>query len=527
MRLTKLTVTAFRGAAEKFPLAFDNAGKNLLLYGENGSAKSSLSRALELLFDPDPSRNLIAHKNLFAAVNPQIDAEFTGKVAGAKKKEKLVWTVGAKPLPSWLLASAARSAFLDHRKLLLLSDTTGDLDENFFRTAVAHLFTHLPAAGGQTVGQLWKDANDLAAAYRAAQHGRGREAETGINAPVAHYRPIEDALNALNLALDDYLLPLGGQPPKLVTEATRLLAYFEHLQLTFTLRFDHLSFNRADGTFDGGRLHPEVSYCGTGLTMDALNERGQNQTFAIHHQILNEARLTALALALFFSAVRLQNQIPYTAGPSEQEQPVRLLVMDDVLVGLDYDHRLPVLEIIRKEFEPQGYQVILLTHNRVWFDVCRLQMEESTWKIVELYARRGAGPGNSDHPVQKQSATDLLARAREFLADHELPAAANYARSAVESALKLICHKRKLRVPFSLTPEKHSTDIFLDAIKGEKKVQGGTHLLVPKEIQGELKALRKTVLNELSHWHPTTATTAEVSKAIRVAEQLVTVSQTA
>src|SRR5262249_19827654 len=157
-----------------------------------------------------------------------------------------------------------------------------------------------------------------------------------------------------------------------------------------------------------------------------------------------EARLTALALALFFAAIRLQNLIPYTAGPAEQEQPLRLLVMDDVLIGLDYDHRLPVLEIIRREFEPQGYQIILLTHNRVWFDVSRLQMDESAWKILELYARRGGGPNKSDHPILKQSSGDLLTRAREFLNDHELPAAANYARSAIEVALKRICDKRKL-----------------------------------------------------------------------------------
>jgi energy-coupling factor transporter ATP-binding protein EcfA2 len=524
VRLTKLSVTAFRGIAEKFTLNFDNAAKNILLYGENGSAKSSLSYALELLFDPEPNRDLFSQRNRFAATEPKIEAEFVGRVSGKKRIDTLTWTSDEKPTPPWLLAAAARSAFLDHRKLLLLSDRTRDLSENFFRTSVAHLFSHLPTAGGLTVGQLWKDVNDRAAAYRTAQLGKGREAESGLSDPVAHHKPIEDGLNALNLALDDYLLPLGGKPPRLVSEATRLLSYFEHLNLTLALQFDHLSFNRTEGTFEGGRLRPEVNYCGIGLTMESLNARGEKTMIAIHHEILNEARLTALALVLFFAAVRLQNEIPYTAGPAEQEQPARLLVMDDVLVGLDYDHRLPILEIIRKEFEPHGYQVILLTHNRVWFDIWRLQMAERTWKIIELYSRRGAGPGNSDHPVQKQSATDLLVRSREFLADHELPAAANYARSAVETALKKICDKRGLRVPFRLDHERYTTEVFLNAIKDEKKVVDGKHLLVPKDTQSQLRALRKTVLNELSHWHPTTATTAEVNKAIAVAEVVVKAS---
>lgn len=54
MRITNLKVKAFRGFPTEFKLPFDNSGKNLLVYGENGSAKSSIARALELLFDPNP-----------------------------------------------------------------------------------------------------------------------------------------------------------------------------------------------------------------------------------------------------------------------------------------------------------------------------------------------------------------------------------------------------------------------------------------------------------------------------------------
>jgi hypothetical protein len=535
MKLTELRLKAFRGISDEFKVPI--GGHNALIFGENGASKSSIARALELLFDPRPDSDLLAHKNLFGASDPSIAAEFKGHITNtnpqtgqkfrkAKEWPPLEWTVGkAKPLPSWLLSSAARSAFLDHRKLLLLSDCTRELSENFFRTAVHHLFANLPAGNsGKTVGQLWEEVSDLAFIYRQAQQGKGKEAESGVSDPVARHKAIEDGLNLLNQALNDYLLPLGGKPPRLVTEAERLLRYFENLRLTLSLNFENLTFNRTAGTFDGGRLHPEVKYCGKELTRDALNERGENQTFAVHHEILNEARLTALALALFFAAVRLQDEVEYIPGKGDPEKPARLLVLDDVLVGLDYDHRIPVLTMLRKEFlKASRFQVVLLTHNREWFDFCRLKVGARGWNFIEIYAQREGGPQRSDWPVQKEGSSDLLDRAKAFLDDaahKEIPAAANYARTSIEWALKELCALLHCPIAFTLEPHRLTTEVFLTALTKHPGGKKGAQKAIRKELQTELEALRRTVLNAYSHWHPTTAVESEVKRAIAVAEKL-------
>lgn len=59
---------------------------------------------------------------------------------------------------------------------------------------------------------------------------------------------------------------------------------------------------------------------------------------------MNEARLTALALSAFLAAVSLTDADP--ANPD----PLRLLVLDDVLIGLDLNNRLPLLELLRTRF---------------------------------------------------------------------------------------------------------------------------------------------------------------------------------
>lgn len=543
MKLTKLRLKAFRGFSDEFELSL--GGHNALIFGENGASKSSIAKALELLFDPRANRDLLAHKNLFGTANPTVFAQFETKVTNTNPKTGQVfrntmkpppvleWTVGKpKPLPPWLLLSAARSAFLDHRKLLLLSDRERHLGDAFFLTAVRHLFANLPAkTDGTTVGQVWEEASMLASTYRKAlgTRKRGRKPKAAVSAPVAHHTQIEDAVNQLNAAFDYYLLPNGTQQPRLVAEAERLLGYFENVRLKLSLDFEHLSFDRESGTFNGGRLNPAVTYCGSTLTRSATNERGETETLASHHEILNEARLTALGLALFFAAVKLQDQIPYTGGNGEPEQPARLLVLDDVLIGLDYDHRIPVLAMLRKEFlKSKRYQLVLLTHNREWFDFCRLKVGTKGWSVIEIYAKREGGPQRSDWPVKKEGSSDLLQRAKDFLADpahKELPAAANYARTSIEWALKELCAALKRPIPFTLEPHRLNTEVFLAALTKSSGGKKGVKKAIRKELQTELEALRKTVLNAYSHWHPTTAVEAEVNQAIAAADKLAGILQ--
>jgi ABC-type uncharacterized transport system ATPase subunit len=49
--------------------------------------------------------------------------------------------------------------------------------------------------------------------------------------------------------------------------------------------------------------------------------------------------------------------------------PLRLLILDDVLIGLDLNNRLPLLELLRTKFP--RHQILLLTHDLVWFDIAR------------------------------------------------------------------------------------------------------------------------------------------------------------
>jgi wobble nucleotide-excising tRNase len=104
-----------------------------------------------------------------------------------------------------------------------------------------------------------------------------------------------------------------------------------------------------------------------------------------HHQFLNEARLSAVATCLFLAGVLLSDN-----DYSNPDYP-RFLVLDDSLIGLDLQNRLPVLRLLTsKAFK--NYQIFLLTHDRVWFDIARGHVrEQDGWLHWELLADESTG----------------------------------------------------------------------------------------------------------------------------------------
>lgn len=77
-----------------------------------------------------------------------------------------------------------------------------------------------------------------------------------------------------------------------------------------------------------------------------LRSKFRDQLLEHPGAFFNEARLPAIALAFYLAALKVE--VPESAALTNLGP--RLLVLDDVLIGLDMAHRLPVLELVEKEF---------------------------------------------------------------------------------------------------------------------------------------------------------------------------------
>lgn len=507
LRIKRLTLADFRAFPGPAPTDFNLDGKNLLVYGENGAGKSSIFHALSGFFSLKPKQPLREHKNVFSDqldTNCRVSVEFTDGMAPAD------WTVSkhpgavdlSVPVDNWykyfyrnadsrVVTVALRRTCLDYRALLDTNYKHRDGEINLFDIAVEHLLGDSPVVveGGQnaTIGELW------AKVLKAKPSRHTYAAITRINQACLEFNSaFRNAIPALLPHINALMQELGWHDVELKRFQTPGLTYNNA----------RLKQNRA---IEGQVLTPELTF--------------RNHPLRTPQIFLNEARLSALGLAIYLAG-RL------ACTPTATTEALKLLVLDDVLIGLDHSNRLPILDVLRKHFS--DWQIVFLTYDRIWFEMARFHLGNSgQWKCLEVYegedAVRGI-PAPSVRTTGGQAAKACLDQARAFLADHHTPAAANYTRTAFELALKSFCERFEVPVKFKNDPRQLDTDKMLSAVEGWFKAHAGKGFLAG--VVERVKLFRNVVLNPYSHASPPNIAPAEVEGAIAAVENLLAILDT-
>src|SRR5262249_29615197 len=146
---------------------------------------------------------------------------------------------------------------------------------------------------------------------------------------------------------------------------------FTNHQLEVRFQPVSLRWDKATLTLRGAELAPEVKFRGS-IVPD-------------YYRLLNEARLSAIATCLFLAGVQLSD------NDRDTLKYARVVVLDDALIGLEAENRLPILRILGGDAF-RNYQVLLFTHDRVWFDLARDALSDTTrWLHRELLVREEGG----------------------------------------------------------------------------------------------------------------------------------------
>jgi energy-coupling factor transporter ATP-binding protein EcfA2 len=476
MRLTKIHLRDFRAFPGEFEIKLTN-GCSLLIYGENGSGKSSLATALRefIALDRPFPRPIDPYAHAFpdpAQRHPRIQLDFehngaTDVISWETAKLHPLELANGNAIASTtqaqresLVAVARQSGFYDYRVLLKSSYRSGEVDlgQQLFLLFVENLLGGFPlvAGGGEIVRERWDRLNKTV--------------------PVNRWpRRIRDA----NLVAGPLNKALPGFLDQTRVEANRFLAtYFPNQRLVIQSLFTPgCEFAAETKELTGQTIQPDIEY--NGRKVDK------------HEEFLNEARLTALGLCMFLAALKLADSNP--AAPD----PLRLLVLDDVLIGLDLNNRIPLLECLRVEFP--NHQTILLTYDELWFNMAREHTEKwGTWRSAEMFAEL-TGPNDPPIPRLKDTTDDLTVATR-YLNTNEMRPAAVYVRSAFESKLRTVCEDKHVKLDFKQDPKKVSADMLWNAIlaRHAAMVAQGKEFLDPGIIPG-IEATRSQVLNRLAH----------------------------
>ena len=497
MKLQRITLCDFRAFPGPAPVAFELNSKSLLVYGENGSGKSSLFHAIRGVCSRPPTAELSRLKNSFSGEslgNVAVRLAFSDGSEDAWQmtllRERVARThatphlgpflvdehpVTRKASPSVLLRDAALvSGCLDYRSLLATNYKHGDGEINLFELAISGLIADfVDLATGKTLETLWQ----------AVLESKPLRGTARMNA--ACLKCCDEFNNAMKRALGLLETEINQLLPTLAADGVVLKRFvFPGVAYNFAKRWEDKGFNHQ-------RIGVEIEYRGRAVPRPQL--------------YLNEARQSALGLAMFLGA-RLAF-VPATSSA------LKVLALDDVLIGLDHSNRLPVLEVLKTRFA--DWQIVLLTHDKTWFDMARNSLPEDTWTCCEIYEGDSvaAAPIPIVRTTQNRPAKALLNKAKDLLALGYVEAAANYARHAFEHSVRAACELKTLPLSFRQDPKMHQAQDFLDALKRWPGSRA-----VPKldwdACLAKLELFKNVVMNPYSHPSAPNIPKSEIVQAI-------------
>lgn len=258
---------------------------------------------------------------------------------------------------------------------------------------------------------------------------------------------------------------------------------FGYYDVVLDFEFARVTYNRLQKTLEGQKVILKVQFF--------------SQDIHYHHKFLNEAKLSAIGLSIYLAALQL--------NPLSRPDRFKILVLDDVLIGLDMSNRLPIIKILQDFFS--DYQIFLLTHDLEWYEILKQRLDQKTWKQVELYCPKGV---EYEIPVVAES-KDYLTKAQTYLTNHNYKAAAIYLRTAFEHLLKRYCDKNSLHVKYKEKAKDLTSDDFWTVVKPH---------VTSTPLVDEVEHARELIMNPLSHSRIVSVYPAEVKEAIAIIVKL-------
>jgi len=148
----------------------------------------------------------------------------------------------------------------------------------------------------------------------------------------------------------------------------------------------------------------------------------------------NEAKLKLISIAIYFALAKKYETI---------DSKLKLLVLDDFLTSLDMANRKLIMQYILENFKE--YQKIILTHNlqfsNLIIELLKMRGEEKEWDIKNLFFRK---IDNSYETVIYDKETDYIKLSDKYLDENLLDEAGIYLRKEFERLLDELRQKNKV-----------------------------------------------------------------------------------
>jgi len=511
-RIKQIHINNFKFFPESEPIKID--GKNILLYGENGSGKSSFYWALYTLLESSGKSDPTEIQKYFNKLNPQslvniqatadvdgIDNSFIKILMNDDTEFEVSYQNTAINSNDEAKESLLASDFLNYR-LLQRSHSVKHSEEidlfSMFEDAVFGYvqFTDTNWHNEEGVAIQLRNAGSI---YKIIKNGPDKtypkkNGELGFPQKAAH----NAAYNEFNNLTERFELDLGTLIENINDLVNPIIQDKLKFNLTFHVELVKISAHKLS---EANYTIPNYSIK---LRIDDFNGTGpvpKPQSF------LNEARLSAVALAIRLAIMERRLQ----------DAPVKILVLDDLMISLDMSNRDKIVKLILEEYawfndetelvvanRDKGHQTFILTHDRSLFtfikhDISNLTAnKKDTWKLIEMYSDDidENDPASFEKPKVFYEQTDLAIAVKHYK-QHDYPAAANYIRKYSE---EIFCNW----LPEYCWKDKESSEKSNNKMPFQNIMDNAINVFWPRfgvmpPLYLELKKYLRILLNPLSH----------------------------
>ena len=296
MRINEIIIKNYKAFYGEQKISLPN-GENLLIYGENGSGKSSLCRAINHFFDASDRRrttlNLEKFKNIYCNNNSDISISIN-----FKNNTTYLLTVNgfSNPDIDFIKKILPIKGFIKHKSLLPIYNPIYNSNKekiNLFRFFVEDPFAQLinPKTDKKIITEWDSHKKNLPTDFF---EGIFEIAKT-----------IESKVNEIFNTFDDKL---------------------------------EISFKREELK---AFLYLEVK--------NKTNEK----IISNYSEFFNEAKLVALSISIYFATIIKH----YEDKLTKNNDIPKILILDDIFTGLDMGNRLPLLDVLKKKKERRFFRL--------------------------------------------------------------------------------------------------------------------------------------------------------------------------
>ena len=451
-RINQIEVKNFKFFKNTFTLNIDR--KNILLYGENGSGKSSIYWSVFTHFQAYAKEQAEAQK-YFTANHPQnLRNRFVDEREGSyikisfhdgNSETKSIVDSDVEYYPAneetlrFMRGTAMSSDFLNYKILSSLFDFKNSEDNQVFSIFEKEILPYIDfdepyqkIDGTPTnilnAGEWWGYIKRIINTDGVIP--RNEKKYSSFNRGTAQYRAYQERISLFNRLLNNKLQILIFRANSIIKDVFKIEAKIE-LTVSDAIFNRNIGYRKYSATLESPKIYLKARMTSSLLVNDALIEHPRS--------FFNEAKITCMALALRLAI--LEDHATTDEFPS-------VLLIDDLLISLD----MPFRRMIIKQLLTYSsrFQTFIFTHDRAFFHLVMSEIKQlgktNDWKSFNLYVKKDDTGCLQPALVLEES---HIAKAKAHIHMLEIPASVNALRKAAEKIFKdLLSQNEILQIIF-------------------------------------------------------------------------------